>query len=73
MPGAFLVVEGPDGAGKTTLVKRLAARLREAERLGFERAIVPAASARDLDGTSLEVVPVRDLREAIARSGIADQ
>jgi len=30
VPGAFLVVEGPDGAGKTTLVKRLAARLREA-------------------------------------------
>lgn len=30
MPGAFLVVEGPDGAGKTTLVKRLAARLRDA-------------------------------------------
>lgn len=28
MPGAFVVVEGPDGAGKTTLVARLAARLR---------------------------------------------
>ena len=59
--------------GEVRRVQRLAARLREAERLGFERAIVPAASARDLDGTSLEVVPVRDLREAIARSGIADQ
>jgi dTMP kinase len=30
MPGVFVVVEGPDGAGKSTLVKALAARLREA-------------------------------------------
>lgn len=30
MPGFFLVVEGPDGAGKSTLVKRLAGRLRKA-------------------------------------------
>ncbi len=28
--GAFLVVEGPDGAGKTTLVKSLVARIRAA-------------------------------------------
>src|SRR3990170_3337857 len=49
--------------GEVRRVQRLAARLREAERLGFERAGVPAASARDPHGTSPEVVPVRDLRE----------
>lgn len=30
--GVFIVVEGPDGVGKTTLVSRLAARLRDAGR-----------------------------------------
>jgi DNA repair protein RadA/Sms len=59
--------------GEVRRVQRLAARLREAERLGFERAIVPAASAKDLNGTALEVVPVKDLRDAIVRSGIVDR
>jgi dTMP kinase len=36
VPGFFLAVEGPDGAGKTTLAKRLATRLREAGRTVVE-------------------------------------
>ena len=59
--------------GEVRRVQRLGARLREAERLGFERAIVPAASAKDADGAKLEIVGVRDLREAVQRSGIVER
>ena len=58
--------------GELRRVQRLAARLKEAERLGFERAIVPAASAADRDGAKLEVIGVPTLREALTRSGISD-
>jgi DNA repair protein RadA/Sms len=58
--------------GEVRRVQRLATRLREAERLGFERAIVPAASARDVNGTALEIVAVSDLREAMKRSGVLE-
>jgi len=59
--------------GELRRVQRLAARLREAERLGFERAVVPAASLADLDGTGLEVSGVSSLREALERAGVADR
>jgi DNA repair protein RadA/Sms len=58
--------------GELRRVQRLAARLKEAERLGFERAIVPAASAADRDGAGLEVVGVPTLRDALTRSGISE-
>ena len=57
--------------GELRRVQRLSARLKEAERLGFERAIVPAASAADRDGAKLEVIGVPTLREALTRSGIS--
>jgi len=44
-PGLFVVVEGPDGAGKTTLVRTLARRLRQQ---GFE-----AVEVREPGGTAL--------------------
>jgi DNA repair protein RadA/Sms len=59
--------------GEIRRVQRLAARLREAERLGFERAVVPAAGLADLDGTRLEVTGAATLREALEKAGVADR
>ena len=58
--------------GELRRVQRLIPRLREAQRLGFTRAVIPQASAGDLDGTALEVIGVPSLREALTRSGIAE-
>jgi DNA repair protein RadA/Sms len=59
--------------GEVRRVQRLAVRLREAERLGFERAVVPAASLGDLNGAGLDVTGVATLREALERAGVADR
>ena len=58
--------------GELRRVQRLAARLKEAQRLGFTRAVVPQASLGDLNGTGMEVVGAATLREALTRSGIAE-
>ena len=58
--------------GELRRVQRVAARLKEAQRLGFERAVVPQASLGDLNGTGLEVIGAPTLRDALMRSGIAD-
>ena len=59
--------------GELRRVQRIAARLKEAERLGFERAVVPSASLSDLNGTGLEVKGVATLREALENAGVADR
>jgi DNA repair protein RadA/Sms len=58
--------------GELRRVQRVAARLKEAERLGFERAVVPAASLGDLNGAGLEVIGAPSLREALSRSGVVE-
>ena len=57
--------------GELRRVQRVSARLREAERLGFARAIIPAASLSDVEGSGLEVLGAPSLREALTRSGIS--
>ncbi|MGE3270432.1 MAG: DNA repair protein RadA [Chloroflexota bacterium] len=61
------VVAGEIGlSGELRSVGQLEIRLREAAKLGFERAVVPrSASLRALSGLGLELVPASTLREAI--------
>ena len=57
--------------GELRRVQRIAARLKEAARLGFARAVIPHASLGDVNGTGMEVVGASTLRDALLRSGIA--
>ena len=59
--------------GELRRVQRLAARLKEAERLGFERAVVPAANLSEKNGAGLEISGAANLREALERAGVADR
>ncbi len=58
--------------GEVRRAQRVSARVREAERLGFTRAVVPAASVADASGTSVEVVGVATLRDALRAVALAD-
>lgn len=57
-------------AGEVRAVSQPELRLAEAARLGFERAVLPAANARHADvPRGLEVVPVETVGEALDRLG----
>ena len=58
--------------GEVRRAQRVAARIREAERLGFTRAIVPAASVAEAGGTGVEIVGAATLRDALKTSGLLD-
>ena len=61
------VVAGEIGlSGELRSVGQLEIRLREAAKLGFERAVVPRSTAlRSMKGLGLDLVPAATLREAI--------
>jgi DNA repair protein RadA/Sms len=53
-------------AGEIRGVPQAGARLLEAKRLGFERAVIPADNEKSLDAPEgIDVAPVRTLREAL--------
>jgi len=51
--------------GELRRVQSAARRLAEASRLGFKRAILPAANTADGRGIDIKLEPVADLRAAI--------
>jgi len=54
-------------SGGVRRVRRLDLRLREAARLGFARAGIPAVQADEAQGIPIEVVPLETVREAFDR------
>ena len=64
------VVAGEIGlSGELRSVGQLEIRLREAAKLGFERAVVPRSTAiHTLRGLGLDIVPASTLRDAIAEA-----
>ncbi len=55
-------------AGEVRSVSGISARLREAQRIGFEKCIVPKLSMRNInaDDYSIEIIPVASIKQAIA-------
>ena len=51
--------------GELRRVQRLGPRLKEAERLGFNRVVLPEANRADVNGSAMEIVPATDLRSAL--------
>ena len=54
-------------SGAVRRVRRLEVRVREAARLGFARVGVPVAQADEVAAAGIEIVPVRDVREAFEK------
>ena len=63
LPGDLIAVGEVSLSGEVRPVGGLAARLQEAARLGFRRALVPAGASVSVDG--MRVIDVADLRAAL--------
>ncbi|HET6782046.1 MAG TPA: magnesium chelatase domain-containing protein, partial [bacterium] len=54
-------------AGEIRTVPQISRRTVEAARLGFRRCVVPRGSAEEVSASNMEIVPVEQLAEALAR------
>ena len=68
LPASWVACGEVGLAGEVRAVPHLERRLREAERLGFESALVPASAASTLTGlgVGMKLIPVQSVSEAIA-------
>ncbi len=67
LPVAGLLAFGEVGlSGEVRRVRQPASRVREAARLGFRTALVPAAQAAECEGHGLVIVPVSEVKDALA-------
>ena len=64
-PGFFLVVEGPEGAGKSTLAKGLAARFAAA---GIAIEVVPGVTPAKPSADILAFPIRQDIQDAILKA-----
>jgi len=60
------VVFGEVGlTGEVRGISQMDVRVKEAERMGFSRCIMPRTTSRELPGTKLDLVRVKNLRELL--------
>ncbi|MGB9742313.1 MAG: DNA repair protein RadA [candidate division WOR-3 bacterium] len=57
-------------AGEIRTVSRTEARINEAQRMGFERALLPSAGAPKLKKTRIDIVPVDTINAALKNLGL---
>lgn len=63
------VVIGEVGlAGEVRPVSQIERRVKEAERLGFKRCIIPLANKKEVRSNKIAVIGVKDIKEAIKQS-----
>lgn len=65
VPGDLVSIGEVGLTGELRSVNQLAQRLTEVRRLGFKRCLIPARRADQLDIPGLELVPVRNIGEAL--------